>query len=81
MLILIDILGVNDMQGYFVITASDSDNKRILMSAFMLLTLTVILIIISFPSPTHSVIPGLKHFFSANPSHCSLSFSSSGLTT
>ena len=81
MLILIDILGVNDMQGYFVITASDSDNKLILMSAFMLLTLTVMLIIVSFPSPTHSVIPGLKHPFSANPSHYSLSFSSSGLTT
>ena len=36
--------------------------------------LTVILIIISFPSPTHSFIPGLKPSFSANPSHCSLSF-------
>ena len=43
--------------------------------------LTVILIIISFPSPTHSFIPGLKFSFSANPSHHSLSFSSSGLTT
>ena len=43
--------------------------------------LTVILIIISFPSPTHSFTPGLKPSFSANPSHCSLSFSSSGLTT
>ena len=42
--------------------------------------LTVILII-SFPSPTHSFILGLKPPFSANPSHCSLSFSSSGLTT
>jgi len=43
--------------------------------------LTVILIISSIPSPTHSFIPGLKPSFSANPSHCSLSFSSSGLTT
>jgi len=44
--------------------------------------LTVILFIIrSFPSPTRSVIPDLKPPFSANPSHCSLSFSSSGLTT
>ena len=43
--------------------------------------LTVIFIIISFPSPTHSFIPGLKPTFSANPSHRSLSFSSSGLTT
>jgi len=42
---------------------------------------TVIFIIISFPSPTHSFIPGLKPSFSANPSHRSLSFSSSGLTT
>jgi len=33
------------------------------------------------PSPTHSFIPGLKPSFSANPSHRSLSFSSSGLTT
>jgi len=44
-------------------------------------TLTVILIVISFPLPTLFFIPGLKPSFSANPSHCSLSFSSSGLTT
>ena len=44
--------------------------------------LTVILIIIiSFPSPTLSFIPDLKPSFCTNPSHCSLSFSSSGLTT
>jgi len=43
--------------------------------------LRVILIIISIPSPTHSFIPGLKPSFSANPSHRSLSVSSSGLTT
>ena len=43
--------------------------------------LTVTLIIISFPSPTLSFIPNLKPSFSANPSHCSLSFSTSGLTT
>jgi len=43
--------------------------------------LTVILIVISFPTPTQSFIPGLKRSFSANPSHHSLSFSSSGLTT
>ena len=42
--------------------------------------LTVILIIISFPSPTHPFITGLKPAFSANSSHHSLSFSSSGLT-
>jgi len=40
-----------------------------------------ILIIISFPLPTHSFIPGLKPSFSANSSHRSLSFSSSRLTT
>jgi len=39
-------------------------------------------IIISFPSPTYSFIPGLKPSFSGNPSHRSLFFiSSSGLTT
>jgi len=43
--------------------------------------LTVILIIISISSPTLSFIPDLKRSFSANPSHCSLSFSSLGLTT
>jgi len=41
----------------------------------------VILIIISFPSPTYSFIPGLKPSFSANPSHRCLTFSSSGLNT
>ena len=34
------------------------------------------LIIISFQSPTLSFIPDLKPSFSANPFHCSLSFSS-----
>jgi len=42
---------------------------------------TVILIIIGIPSPTHVFIPGSKPPFSAYPSHRSLSFSSSGLTT
>jgi len=32
------------------------------------------------PSPHHTFIPGLKPFFSANPSHRSLPFFSSGLT-
>jgi len=45
----------------------------------MLLTVILIIIIISFPSPTHCFIPGLKPFFSANPFHRSLSFSSSDL--
>jgi len=52
---------------------------RHLIRSFMLLT--VILIIISFPSPTLSFIPDSKTSFFANPSHCSLSFSSPGLTT
>ena len=46
-----------------------------------IMPLTVILIISSFPSPTVSFIAELKPSFSGNPSHCSLSFSSSGLTT
>ena len=41
----------------------------------------ILLIIISFLSPTLSIIPDLETSYSANPSHCSLSFSSSGLTT
>ena len=45
-----------------------------LIWSFMPLTAT--LIIISFSSPTLSFIPDLKPSFSANPSHCSLSFSS-----
>ena len=49
-------------------------------SVIMLLTF-IFIIIISMPSPTHSFIPGLKPSFTANRSHCSLSFSSSGLTT
>jgi len=48
----------------------------------MLLTVILIIIIISFPPINHSFIPGLRPSFSANPSHRSLSFSSSsGLTT
>jgi len=46
------------------------------MVIWSFMPLTVILIIISCPS----FIPDLKPSFSANPSHCSLSFSS-GLTT
>ena len=45
-----------------------------LMWSFMPLTVT--LFIISFSSPTLFFILGLKLSFSANPSHCSLSFSS-----
>jgi len=42
--------------------------KRVLIFFFLLLVF-------------QAFIPGLKHSFSANPSHCSLFFSSSGLTT
>jgi len=49
--------------------------------SFMLLTTVILIIIINFPSPAHSFIPGLKPSLSANPSHHSFSFSSSGLTT
>ena len=41
----------------------------------MLLTVILIITCISFPSPTHSFIPGLKPSFSVNPTHRSLSFS------
>jgi len=47
----------------------------------LLTTVILIIIIINFPSPTHSFIPGLKPSLSANPSRHSFSFSSSGLTT
>ena len=50
----------------------NSMKSSIVIRSFM--PLTVILIIISFPSPTYSFIRGLKTFFSANPSHCILSF-------
>ena len=56
--------------------------KHLTVESYMVvMLLNFILIIISFPSPTLSFIPDLKSSFSANPSHCSLSFSSSGLTT
>ena len=47
----------------------------------MCIIIIITLIIISFSSPTFSFIPDLKPSFSANPSHCSLSFSTSELTT
>ena len=56
--------------------------KHLTVKSYMrsLMPLTVTLIIISFSSPTLSFIPDLKPSFSANPSQCSLTFSSSGLT-
>jgi len=46
---------------------------------YLPLTVTLVIKLISFPSPTLSFIPDIKPSFSANPSHCSL-FSSSELT-
>ena len=46
----------------------------------VVMLVTFIVIIISIPLPPHSFIPGLIPSFSANSSHRSLSFSSSGLT-
>jgi len=40
----------------------------------VVMLLTFMVIIISIPSLTHSLIPGLKPSFSANPSHRSLPF-------
>jgi len=40
----------------------------------VVMLLTFILIIIPIPSPPHSFIPGLKPYFSVNPSHRSLPF-------
>ena len=57
-----------------------STNRALDRYSFMPLTV-ILIIIISFLSPTLSFIPDLKPPFSANPSHCSLSFSFSGLTT
>jgi len=48
------------------------DSVFIYIRSFM--PLTVILIIISFLSPSLCFIPDFKPSFSANPSHCSLSF-------
>jgi len=37
-------------------------------------TVILRLLLFGIPSPSHPFIPGLKPFFSANPSHCSPSF-------
>ena len=49
-------------------------NCRILYRVRSFMLLAVILIITSFPSPTHSFIPDSKPSFSANPSYDSPSF-------
>jgi len=53
---------------------SEASTIRTHCKAVKLTLPTVILIIIGIPSPTNSFISGLKTSFSANPSHCSLSF-------
>jgi len=60
-----------------------SCTKHLTVESYMVIyaSKTATLIIISFSSPTLFFIPDLKPSVSANPSHCSLSFSSSGLTT
>jgi len=63
--------GGTGLCSYRVRGVDGSCAKQILYSHYVL---TVILIIISIPSPTHCFIPGLKFPFSANPFHCSLSF-------
>jgi len=54
---------------YRVIGVDGSCAKHLTVEAYTVVRLlTVILIISSSPSPPHSFIPGLKPFFSANPS-------------
>jgi len=56
--------------------------KHLTVESYMVIYApNLLVIIISFSSPTLSFIPDLKPSFSANPSHRSLSFSSSELTT
>jgi len=55
--------------------------RLLLVASLLILGYNATHRLISFPSPTHSFIPRLKPSFSANPSHRSLSFSSSELTT
>jgi len=71
--------GGNGRCSYLVRGVGDSCAKHVTVESYMVsMLLTVIL---SFSSPTHSFIPGLKPFLSANPSQRSISFSSFGLTT
>ena len=64
--------------GQVVITALCGMHKKTTLPSMRIYRIPAVH---SFPSPTHSFIPSLKPSFSANPSLCSLSFSSSGLTT
>ena len=74
--------GGTGLCSYRVRGVDGSCAKHLTVESYTVVMLsTVILIIISIPAPTHSFIAGLKPSFSANPSHRSLSYSSSGLTT
>jgi len=56
--------------------------KHLTVESYMIIyARNLLVIIISLSSPTLSFIPDLEPSFSANPSHSSLSFSSSELTT
>jgi len=67
--------GGTGLYSYRVRGVDGSRAKHLTVESYtVVMLLTVILIIISFPSPTHSFIPGLKPFFSANPSQRSLPF-------
>jgi len=76
--------GGTGLCSYCVRGVDGSCAKHLTVECYMVIyaaLLPVILIIISFPSLTHSFIPSLKPPFSANPSHRSLSFSGPGLTS
>jgi len=56
-------------------TTSTGTSRHLTVESYMVvMLLTFILIIISIPSPPHSLIPGLNLSFSANPTHRSLPF-------
>ena len=55
--------------------------KHLTVESYMVIYALNSYTLVSFSSPTLSFIPDLKLSFSANPSHYSLSFSSSELTT
>jgi len=74
----VDLSGDSSYDWLQAVAATTLPRRRLLRSA---LTDALCSGFISFPSPTHSFVSGLKPSFSANPSHRSLFFSFSGLTT
>ena len=76
--------GGTSLCSYHVRDVDGSCAKHLTVESYIMVIYaanSLILIIISFPSSTDSCISGLKPYFSANPSHHSLSVSSPGLTT